>query len=175
MSSIEQVNAGDIPNILNVIIEIPANSSPVKYELDKETNALFVDRFLATPMFYPVNYGFVPQTLSDDGDPADVLVLTPYPLVHNCVVKCRPVGVLKMTDDGGIDAKILAVPIEKLGGDYSKVQNITDISQTLLNQIEHFFTHYKDLEKGKWVKIDGWEDKKSAELELIEAVKNYQK
>jgi inorganic pyrophosphatase len=175
MSTSQRVRAGDIPNEFNVIIEIPANSSPVKYELDKDTNALFVDRFLATPMFYPANYGFVPETLSDDGDPADVLVITPYPLEHNCVIQCRPIGVLKMTDESGEDAKILAVPIDKLGACYNDMKDIGDVPQMLLNQIDHFFAYYKDLEKDKWVKIEGWEGKKAAEEELLLSVKNYEK
>lgn len=168
-----QVSAGNVPNELNVIIEIPANSSPVKYEFDKDTNSLVVDRFMSTPMFYPANYGFVPQTLADDGDPADILVITPYPLVHNCVIKARPVGVLKMTDDGGIDHKILAVPISKLSKEYDNIQDIGDVSTMLKKQIEHFFTHYKDLENGKWVKIDGWDNAAKAKEILRESQQAY--
>ena len=173
MSEIKLVGAGDVPECINVVIEIPANSSPVKYELDKETNALFVDRFMSAPMFYPANYGFVPQTLADDGDPADVLVITPHPLVHNCVIKARPVGVLKMTDDGGVDAKILAVPFGKLSTEYDHIQDIDDVSALLKEQIEHFFTHYKELEKGKWVKIDGWDNAVKAKEILVESQKAY--
>jgi inorganic pyrophosphatase len=173
MSEIKQVSAGNVPDEVNVIIEIPANSSPVKYEFDKDTNSLTVDRFMATPMFYPANYGFVPMTLADDGDPADVLVITPYPLVHNCVIKARPVGVLKMTDDGGVDAKILAVPVVKLSPSQADINDINDVDELLKEQIEHFFTHYKDLEKGKWVKIDGWDNAAKAKEILSEAQKAY--
>ncbi len=173
MSEIKNIDAGNVPDEVNVIIEIPANSSPVKYEVDKDTNSLMVDRFMATPMFYPANYGFVPMTLADDGDPADVLVITPYPLVHNCVIKARPVGVLKMTDDGGVDAKILAVPTVKLSPSQAHINDIEDVSELLRNQIEHFFTHYKDLEKGKWVKIDGWDNAATAKQILVDARKAY--
>jgi inorganic pyrophosphatase len=175
MHKIQPVSAGNLPDEINVIIEIPANSSPVKYEFDKDTNSLIVDRFMSSPMFYPANYGFVPQTLSDDGDPADVLVITPYPLVHNCVIKARPVGVLRMTDDGGVDAKILAVPIDKLSPSQSGIRDIGDVSQLLKDQIEHFFENYKDLEKGKWVKLDGWGDAAEAKKELVSALEAYQK
>ena len=169
---IGSIPAGDIPDEINVIIEIPANSPPVKYELDKQTNALFVDRFISTPMFYPCNYGFIPNTLSDDGDPVDVLVITPYPLVHNCVIKCRPVGVLKMSDESGEDAKILAVPYDKLSTEYRHITNINQVSLLLKDQIEHFFTYYKELESGKWVKIDGWHDAQTAKAEIIKAFNN---
>jgi inorganic pyrophosphatase len=175
MNDVKLVDAGNVPECVNVVIEIPANSSPVKYELDKETNALFVDRFMSAPMFYPANYGFVPQTLADDGDPADVLVITPYPLVHNCVIKARPVGVLKMTDDGGVDAKILAVPFGKLSTEYDDIQDIDDVPALLKEQIEHFFTHYKELEKGKWVKIDGWDNAATAKEILVASQQAYQK
>ncbi len=171
--SITPILAGDnLPNEVNVIIEIPANSPPVKYELDKDSNALFVDRFISTPMFYPCNYGFIPNTLSDDGDPADVLVITPYPLVHNCVIKCRPIGVLKMSDESGQDAKILAVPYDKLSTQYRHIKDIDQVDALLKDQIEHFFTHYKDLEADKWVKIDGWEGVESAKAEIIDAFNN---
>lgn len=167
------IPAGNVPDEVNVVIEIPANSSPVKYELDKDTNALMVDRFMSSPMFYPANYGFVPQTLADDGDPADVLVITPYPLVHNCVIKARPVGVLKMTDDGGVDAKIVAVPTVKLSPAQAHINDIDDVDELLKAQIEHFFTHYKDLEKGKWVKIDGWDNAATAKQILVGAQNAY--
>jgi inorganic pyrophosphatase len=174
-NSIQPISAGNLPDEINVIIEIPANSSPVKYEFDKETNSLIVDRFMSSPMFYPANYGFVPQTLSDDGDPADVLVITPYPLVHNCVITARPVGVLRMTDDGGVDAKILAVPIDKLSPSQSDIRDIDDVSQLLKDQIEHFFDNYKDLEKGKWVKLDGWGDAAEAKRELVASFEAFKK
>ena len=157
--SINDIPAGkNIPDEINVIIEIPANSDPVKYEVDKDTGALMVDRFMATAMFYPCNYGYIPNTLSEDGDPLDVLVPTPYPLINGAVIKCRHVGVLKMEDESGIDAKLIAVPVDKLSVIYREVQEATDLPALLLQQIEHFFEHYKDLEKGKWVKVQGWAD-----------------
>ncbi len=164
------INSGGLPHEMNVIIEIPANSSPIKYEFDKKNNALVVDRFMATPMFYPCNYGFIPNTLADDGDPVDVLVITPYPLVHNSIIKSRPVGVLKMTDDGGIDSKILAVPVASITTEYNDIKNIIDIADLLKRQIEHFFTHYKELEKGKWVKIYGWDDITVAKKIIIDSI-----
>ena len=163
----------NIPHDINVVIEIPAFSPPVKYELDKDTNSLVVDRFMGTCMQYPANYGFVPQTLSEDGDPVDVLVISPHPIVHGAMVKCRPIGVLKMTDESGPDAKILAVPTEKLCPLYKNIKTKDDLPELQLQQIEHFFTRYKDLEPGKWVKIDGWEDKASAEAEIIASIKRY--
>lgn len=162
------ISAGkDLPNDINVIIEIPAMSEPVKYEFDKDDNMLIVDRFMGTCMQYPANYGFVPNTLSEDGDPVDVLVVTPHPIKHGAMIRCRPVGVLKMSDESGIDAKILAVPVDKLCQLYHDVQEATDLPALLLKQIAHFFEHYKDLEKGKWVKIDGWEDAQSAKDEIM--------
>ena len=150
---LDRVPAGkDVPNDVNVIIEIPANSSPIKYELDKETGAMFVDRFMGTAMFYPCNYGYVPNTLSEDGDPVDVLVVTPFPLQVGVVVRCRMLGMLRMEDESGVDAKLIAVPVEKLCPMYKQIQSTADLPELLLNQIEHFFEHYKDLEKGKWVK-----------------------
>lgn len=166
------ISAGqDLPNDINVIIEIPAMSEPVKYEFDKDDNMLIVDRFMGTCMQYPANYGFVPDTLSEDGDPVDVLVVTPIPLRHGCMIRCRPVGVLKMSDESGVDAKILAVPHDKLCQLYHDVKESTDLPALLLKQIEHFFEHYKDLEKGKWVKIDGWEDAESAKAEIMASFK----
>ena len=172
--SLNNVPAGrDLPNDFNVIIEIPANGDPVKYEVDKESGAIFVDRFLGTAMHYPVNYGYIPQTLSDDGDPVDVLVITPFPLFPGAVVRCRVLGVLKMTDDGGVDAKLLAVPVEKLCPMYAHIQSLKDVPEHTLNQIKHFFEHYKDLEKGKWVKMDGWEDIESAKKEILAGAAAY--
>tara|TARA_B100000767_G_C19764829_1_gene537005 strand:+ start:2677 stop:3201 length:525 start_codon:yes stop_codon:yes gene_type:complete len=169
--SINDIPAGkNIPDEINVIIEIPANSDPVKYEVDKDTGALMVDRFMATAMFYPCNYGYIPNTLSEDGDPLDVLVPTPYPLINGAVIKCRPVGVLKMEDESGIDAKLVAVPVDKLSVIYREVQEATDLPALLLQQIEHFFEHYKDLEKGKWVKVQGWADAAEAKAEIIKSV-----
>ena len=169
--SINDIPAGkNIPDEINVIIEIPANSDPVKYEVDKDTGALMVDRFMATAMFYPCNYGYIPNTLSEDGDPLDVLVPTPYPLINGAVIKCRPVGVLKMEDESGIDAKLIAVPVDKLSVIYREVQEATDLPALLLQQIEHFFEHYKDLEKGKWVKVQGWGDAAEAKAEIVKSV-----
>ncbi len=156
---------------INVIIEVPMGGDPVKYELDKDSGAIFVDRFLHTPMRYPCNYGFVPHTLSGDGDPADVLVVANYPVVPGAVIRCRPIGVLMMEDDGGQDEKILAVPVTKLDPTYEHVKNYTDLPALLISQIEHFFNHYKDLEKGKWVKILGWGDAAKAASMIEEAVK----
>ncbi|KAA0445753.1 MAG: inorganic diphosphatase [Candidatus Thioglobus sp.] len=173
-NNLKPVSAGNVPDEVNVIIEIPANSSPVKYEIDKQTGAMFVDRFITTPMFYPCNYGFVPETLAEDGDPADVLVITPYPLIHDSVIRARPIGVLRMTDEAGQDYKILAVPVDKLCKSYHKIQDIGDVDQTLKDQIEHFFTYYKDLDEGKWVKIDGWGDIKEAKKALQNSFDCYQ-
>ena len=157
--SLNNVPAGkDMPEVVNVIIEIPAHADPVKYEVDKDTGAMFVDRFMATCMHYPVNYGYVNNTLSLDGDPVDVLVMTPFPIISGSVIKCRPVGVLNMTDESGTDAKVLAVPVDKLSTIYRDVKDINDVPELTKQQIEHFFSHYKDLEPGKWVKIDGWAD-----------------
>ena len=173
--SLNAVPAGkSLPEEVNVIIEIPAHSDPVKYEVDKDTGAVFVDRFMATCMHYPTNYGYVPQTLSEDGDPGDVMVLSPFPLVAGCVIACRPVGVLKMTDESGKDAKVIAVPKDKLSTIYRDVKDINDVPVLLRSQIQHFFEHYKDLEPGKWVKIDAWEDVESAKQEIVDSVKRYQ-
>lgn len=173
--SLMRIKTGrDIPKEINVIIEIPMHSEPVKYEVDKDSGVLFVDRFLSTPMFYPVNYGYIPNTLSEDGDPVDVLVVTPVPLISGSVIPCRVVGMLKMTDESGIDAKLLAVPINKLTKIYEAVHTYTDLPQHLLNSLEHFFTHYKDLEEGKWVKIDGWADKGAAFAEILASITRYE-
>ncbi len=174
MSFLQIKSGRDVPNEINVIIEIPMRGDPVKYEVDKETGALFVDRFLTTAMFYPTNYGYVPQTLSEDGDPVDVLVVTPFPLVSGAVVRCRVVGMLKMTDDAGVDAKLLAVPIRKLSKMYDHVQTHKDLPESLLLTLEHFFKHYKDLEEGKWVKVDGWEGPDAARHEIMASIARYQ-
>lgn len=160
----------DIPNDLYVVIEIPANHDPIKYEIDKDSSAVFVDRFMATPMFYPANYGYVPNTLSEDGDPLDVLVVTPYPVVPGSVIRCRPVGILNMSDEAGKDAKLVAVPHSKLTTIYDDVQEYTDLPPLLIKQIEHFFENYKDLEAGKWVKVDGWADAEAARAEVVKSV-----
>jgi len=169
--SLNSVSYGDnAPDEVNVIIEIPAHSDPVKYEVDKDTGAMFVDRFMGTAMHYPCNYGYIPNTLSDDGDPADVLVVTPIRLLTGSVIRCRVVGVLNMSDESGGDAKLLAVPIDKLSPLYSHVLNYKDLPEPLLNQIAHFFEHYKDLEPGKWVKIEGWGDIKEAKKEIMDSI-----
>ena len=161
------------PDELNVIIEIPKDAEPVKYEVDKASGAIFVDRILSTPMRYPCNYGYVPQTLGGDGDPLDALVVLPLPLVPGSVVRCRPVGVLKMTDEAGSDEKIVAVPVPKIFGGYAHISDIAQVSPHWLERIGHFFEHYKDLEKGKWVKVEGWGDAAEAKQILGEAIERY--
>ncbi|NVJ62574.1 MAG: inorganic diphosphatase [Gammaproteobacteria bacterium] len=173
--SLNKVASGrDLPNEINVIIEIPAHADPVKYEVDKESGAMFVDRFMSTCMHYPCNYGYVPHTLSEDGDPVDVLVPTPFPLMGGSVIRCRPIGVLNMTDESGTDAKLIAVPVDKLSPVYRGINEAKELSELLLNQIEHFFEHYKDLEPGKWVKIEGWADSEAAKKEILESVERYE-
>ena len=165
---IREIPAGrNPPSDINVFIEIPLGGVPVKYELDKKSGALMVDRFLHTAMFYPGNYGFIPQTLSDDGDPCDVLVVSQVPVVAGAVVRCRPVGALMMEDEAGGDEKIIAVPVDALAPFYSNVRSYRDLPKIMCEQIAHFFQHYKDLEKGKWVSIVKWLDAKAAE-KLIE-------
>lgn len=173
--SLNAVPAGsNLPEEVNVIIEIPAHADPVKYEVDKESGAIFVDRFMATCMHYPTNYGYVPHTLSLDGDPVDVLVLTPFPLMAGSVIRCRPVGVLKMTDESGEDAKVLAVPADKLSTIYRGITEIDQVPELTKQQIEHFFQHYKDLEPNKWVKIEGWGGSEDAKAEIVNSVKLYE-
>lgn len=173
--SLGNVPAGkNLPDEVNVIIEIPANADPIKYEVDKDTGTLWVDRFMATPMFYPCNYGFVNQTLSLDGDPVDVLVPTPYPLQAGSVIKCRPVGVLKMSDESGEDAKVIAVPVSKLSKEYDHINDVNDLPELLRSQITHFFERYKELEKGKWVKVEGWGDVNDAKAEIESSFKRAQ-
>jgi inorganic pyrophosphatase len=173
--SLNNVNAGrDVPNDFNVVIEIPMNGDPVKYEVDKESGAIFVDRFMGTAMHYPCNYGYVPNTIADDGDPCDVLVITPFPLIPGVVVRCRALGVLQMTDEAGGDAKILAVPVEKLAPLYANIKTHEDVPELTLRQIQHFFEHYKDLEKGKWVKVEGWAGVDAAKQEIVNGVKAYE-
>lgn len=170
----DNIPAGkNAPDDIYVAIEIPANSSPVKYELDKDMGALLVDRFMATPMFYPANYGFIPHTLADDGDALDVLVITPYPVQAGAVIRCRPVGVLNMEDEAGGDAKLVAVPHDKLTTAYAHVQDVTDLPELLRNQIHHFFENYKALEVGKWVKIQGWDNAAAAKKAIVDAIKAY--
>ena len=158
------------PDDINVIVEVAIGGEPIKYEMDKEAGTLVVDRFLYTPMRYPGNYGFVPHTLSDDGDPIDVLIANTRPIIPGAVINVRPVGVLKMEDDGGVDEKIIAVPSTKLTRRYEKVINYSDLPQITLDQIKHFFEHYKDLEPGKWVKIAGWGDAAEAKQLILEAI-----
>jgi inorganic pyrophosphatase len=158
------------PEDVNVIIEVPVGGHPIKYEMDKESGTLVVDRFLYTPMTYPGNYGFVPHTLSDDGDPIDVLVCNTRPLIPGCVINVRPIGVLVMEDDGGQDEKVIAVPVPKLTRRYENVHEHTDLPEITLKQIEHFFAHYKDLEPGKWVKIEGWHGSEYAKKLIVEAI-----
>jgi len=165
--SLSKVSSGkNLPHDINVVIEISTDSKPVKYEVDKETGTLHVDRFLGTSMVYPCEYGYVPNTLAEDGDPVDVLVVCPFPLLSGSVVRCRPIGMLRMTDDGGPDAKILTVPVSKLTPIYDAVKQPEDLGKALMGRIEHFFTHYKDLEPNKWVKIDGWADSAAALAEI---------
>jgi inorganic pyrophosphatase len=172
--NLDRVTAGrDLGNDFNVIVEIPMNADPIKYEVDKATGALFVDRFLSTAMHYPCNYGYIPDTLADDGDPLDVLVITPFALVPGVVVRCRPIGLLKMTDEAGGDTKLLAVPIDKLTPIYRAIETVRDLPEVVLAQITHFFAHYKDLEPGKWVKVEGWGSPEEARREIRDGVKRF--
>ncbi|WP_373018251.1 inorganic diphosphatase [Thiomicrorhabdus sp.] len=163
----------DLPNDINVVIEIPAFASPIKYEVDKDTDLVWVDRIQGATMQYPANYGYINDTLANDGDPVDVLVVTPHPLMIGSVIRCRPIGILKMTDDGGEDAKVVAVPVDKLTPIYKDITAVEQIP-LLKEQIEHFFNHYKALEPGKWVKIDGWGDVEVAREEILAGAKQYQ-
>ena len=158
------------PKEVNVIVEVPVHGEPIKYELDKEAGTLFVDRFLYTSMRYPGNYGFIPHTLSEDGDPCDVLIANQRGIVPGAVVACRPVGVLKMQDEAGGDEKIIAVPTPKLSRRYENIHNYTDLPEITRQQIEHFFEHYKDLEAGKWVKVVGWGDAAEAERMILQSI-----
>jgi inorganic pyrophosphatase len=167
--SLDLVDAGrDVPENFNVVIEIPMNAEPVKYEVDKETGAIFVDRVLTTPMRYPCNYGYVPRTLSGDGDPVDVLVVMPLPLLPGCVIRCRPLGMLAMRDEAGEDTKVVAVPLDQVFAAYRNVREVRDLPELTLERIVHFFEHYKDLEKGKWVKVRRWAESGEA-ADLIRA------
>jgi inorganic pyrophosphatase len=172
--SISKVTAGkNVPNEFNVVIEIPMNADPIKYEVDKESGALFVDRFMMTAMHYPANYGYVPRTIADDDDPVDVLVHTPFPLLPGVVVRCRPLGVLQMDDESGGDAKLLAVPTDDICPLFTHWKSIDDVPEIRLKQIQHFFEHYKDLEAGKWVKVVGWAGLDMARTELLDGIKRY--
>ncbi len=172
---IDKISIGkDAPKDVNVIIEIPMDSDPIKYEFDKESGAILVDRFMQTTMRYPCNYGFIPHTLSEDGDPIDVLVLSYYPIIPGAVIRVRPIGVLLMEDESGKDEKIIAVPVSKLDSSFDNLKSIEDLEQAhsiFLQRIKHFFEHYKDLDKGKWVKVEGWDNAAKAESLIMEAVK----
>jgi inorganic pyrophosphatase len=163
----------DVPNDVNVIIEIPMNSEPVKYEVDKKSGAIFVDRILTTPMRYPCNYGYVPHTLCGDGDPVDALVMMPFPLIPGSVINCRPIGMLEMKDEAGTDEKIVVVPVTKVSPLYKDVDSVRDLPGPIRDQIAHFFQHYKDLEKGKWVKIEGWHGPNDAKRTILESIERY--
>jgi inorganic pyrophosphatase len=167
---IDKIPAKTKDDEFNVIIEIPMNDNPVKYEFDKDAGAIMVDRFMQVSMSYPCNYGFIPHTLSDDGDPVDVLVIAHHPIVSGAIIKVRPVGVLMMEDESGMDEKILAVPVSKLDITFDAVRDINDVSEMLKARIKHFFEHYKELEKGKWVKIVGWKDAATAKATIEEAI-----
>ena len=161
------------PHDVNVVIEVPLGGEPIKYEMDKEAGTLVVDRFLYASMRYPGNYGFIPHTLSEDGDPCDVLIANQRGIVPGAIIAVRPVGVLLMTDEAGGDEKIIAVPVPKLTRRYEHVHNYTDLPPITLQQIEHFFVHYKDLESGKWVKVQGWGDAAAAREKIQEAIDRY--
>ena len=173
--SLNLVPAGkEMPEDIYVVIEIPQNADPIKYEIDKASGAIFVDRFMSTPMFYPCNYGYINNTMSLDGDPVDVLVPTPYPLIPGSVIRCRPVGVLKMSDEAGQDAKLVAVPHSKLTKQYEHISDVHELPELLKAQIRHFFERYKELEAGKWVKVEGWGDKAEAIAEIEASVVRYE-
>lgn len=172
--SLDKVTPGKkLPESFNVIIEISMNADPIKYEVDKESGAIFVDRFMGTAMHYPCNYGYIPKTIAGDGDPVDVLVVTPFPIIPGAVVRCRALGLLKMTDEAGEDAKLIAVPEDKILPIYSHWKEATDIHPMLLNAIQHFFEHYKDLEAGKWVKVQGWGGVADAHKEIVSGLERY--
>jgi inorganic pyrophosphatase len=168
---VRQISPGrNPPKDLHAVIEIPLGGVPVKYEIDKASGALFVDRFLHTAMFYPGNYGFIPQTLSADGDPCDILVVTQIAVVPGAVIRCRPVGALVMEDEAGMDEKVLAVPVDDLYPFYTGIKSYRDLPAIMCDQVAHFFQHYKDLEKGKWVTIVRWLDADAAEELVMEAI-----
>lgn len=171
---LDRVSSGkDLPNDFNVVIEISMHSEPIKYEVDKESGQIFVDRFMSTAMHYPCNYGYIPHTIAGDGDPVDVLVVSQFALPPGVVVRCRPIGMLKMVDEAGEDAKLLAVPVDKLTPMYRNVTSPRDLPPIVLDQIAHFFEHYKDLEPGKFVKVQGWGDVEDAKREIMQGVKTY--
>lgn len=168
---IDKIKAKDAAGNFNVIIEIPMNDNPVKYEFDKDIGAIVVDRFMQVSMSYPCNYGFIPHTLSADNDPTDVLVITQYPIIPGAIIKVRPVGVLIMEDESGMDEKILAVPVSKLDITYDSIKDIDDVCQMLKKRITHFFERYKELEQGKWVKVTGWSNAAKAQELIEEAIR----
>jgi inorganic pyrophosphatase len=171
---LDRVPSGkSLPNDFNVIIEIPMHADPVKYEVDKESGAVFVDRFMSTAMHYPCNYGYIPHTIAGDGDPVDVLVVTQFALPPGVVVRCRPIGLLAMEDEAGPDGKLLAVPVDSLTPMYRDIESPRDFPQVVLDQIAHFFAHYKDLERGKFVKVAGWLGSDEAKKEVMEGVRAY--
>jgi inorganic pyrophosphatase len=171
---VTRISAGpNPPHDLHAIIEIPVGGVPVKYELDKKSGAMFVDRFLHTAMFYPGNYGFIPQTLSQDGDPCDVLVIAPVPVIPGAVIRCRPVGALLMEDQAGIDEKIIAVPVDDLLPFYKGITSYLDLPEILREQIAHFFRHYKDLEKGKWTTIGQWADVETTQRLVMDSIARF--
>lgn len=168
---LDKISIGkDAPSDVNVIIEIPAGGHPIKHEVDKDSGALFVDRITTASMRFPANYGFIPHTLSDDGDPVDVLVVCPYPLFPMSVIRCRPIGYMMTEDEKGGDEKIIAIPHEKVYPHYAKIKSYKDLPEQLIAEIQHFYEHYKDLEKGKWVKVSGWKDAADAEKIIAEAI-----
>ncbi|MEK6806311.1 MAG: inorganic diphosphatase [Pseudomonadota bacterium] len=163
----------NVPEDINVVIEIPMNSEPVKYEVDKNSGALFVDRILTTPMRYPCNYGYVPHTLCGDGDPLDALVMMPMPLIPGCIISCRPIGMLEMQDEAGADEKLIVVPSHKTSQLYKDVESVRELPALIRDQIAHFFQHYKDLEKGKWVKIKGWHGPQDARRAILDSIERF--
>lgn len=171
--SLNNIDPGKIPDEINVVIEIPAHADPVKYEVDKKSGALFVDRFMSTAMHYPCNYGYIPKTLGEDGDPLDVMVIAPFPIMSGSVIRCRPVGMMLMVDESGEDSKILAVPHDKLTTLYRNIKTVQDMPEQTLQTIAHFFQHYKDLEQGKWAKVQGWKGIEEAKTEIINCVDRY--
>lgn len=175
MSLLNVLPGDNLPHECNVVVEIPKHADPVKYEVDKVSGVLVVDRFIASLMRYPCNYGYIPRTIADDGDPVDVLVVTPFSIVHGAIIPCRPVGMLSMEDEGGGDAKIIAVPADKLTPLYHDVRSYEDLPKITLEQIQHFFELYKALEPGKWVKIKGWQGLEETHAEIRNGIERYNK
>jgi inorganic pyrophosphatase len=173
MTVLERIGPGkNAPEEVNVVVEIPMGSN-VKYEIDKETGVVMVDRFLYTAMFYPFNYGFIPGTLEEDGDPVDVLVISNQPVHPGSVIRARPIGLLEMEDEEGPDSKVIAVPVDKLDPSFSNIRDVNDLPQALREKIKHFFEHYKELEPGKWVRVTGWKGAEEAKKRIVDAIKRY--